>query len=35
MAALPTASFANNIGRSCWQIRWIRLLAKKPCFASS
>jgi hypothetical protein len=35
MAALPTSSFANSIGRSCWQIRWTRLLAKKPSFANS
>jgi hypothetical protein len=35
MTALPTASFANSIGQSCWQIRWTRLLAKKPSFANS
>jgi hypothetical protein len=35
MAALPTANFANSIGQSCWQIRWTRLLAKKPSFANS
>jgi hypothetical protein len=35
MAALPTAWFANSIDPSCWQIRWTRLLAKKPSFANS
>jgi hypothetical protein len=33
--ALPTAWFANSIGPCCWQIRWTRLLAKKPNFANS
>jgi hypothetical protein len=28
-------SFANSIGRSYWQIRWTRLLPKKPSFANS
>jgi hypothetical protein len=35
MTALPTACFANSIGRSCWQSRWTWLLAKKPSFANS
>jgi hypothetical protein len=32
---LTTAWFANNIDPCCWQIRWTRLLAKKPSFANS
>jgi hypothetical protein len=32
---LSTGWFANSISPCCWQIRWTRLLAKKPSFANS